>query len=457
MLDHLLETSEGESVAITAVAAAALDGWLAAASPRTGAWVRATGFAAEPGSHCLLPGDDGSLAGVAVGVKDGPDIWSFAGLPEALPEGAYRLEGAPERADDAVLGWALGCYRFTRYRAANGHRARLVWPAACERRRLAAVIAAVGLIRDLVNTPAEDMGPEVLAAAAAEVGGAHGARVSTIVGDDLLAAGYPAIHAVGRASARAPRLIDLTWGEPDRPRLTLVGKGVCFDAGGLDLKSAANMKLMKKDMGGAAHALGLAGAVMALAVPVRLRVLIPAVENVVAGNAYKPLDVVRTRKGLTVEIGNTDAEGRVVLADALAEAAAEDPALIVDFATLTGAARVALGPELPAFFTPDDDLAAAFSRHAEAARDPLWRLPLWGPYAELIESTVADIANAGDSPFAGAVTAALFLQRFVEPFGRWAHLDIMAWNAKARPGRPVGGEAVGLRAALALIEARFAG
>ena len=305
-------------------------------------------------------------------------------------------------------------------------------------------------MRDLVNTPAEDMGPAELAEAARKVAKAGGAKFSTIVGPALLKRNYPCIHIVGRASSRPPRLIDLRWGRRG-PKVTLVGKGVCFDSGGLDLKTANYMQLMKKDMGGAAHVLGLAQMIMAAGLELRLRVLIPAVENSVSANAYRPLDIVRSRKGLTVEIGNTDAEGRVILCDALAEADTEKPDLLIDIATLTGAARVALGPDLPALFANDDLVAEAVLKHGKAVEDPLWRLPLHKPYRKLIDSKVADINNAGDSPFAGAITAALFLADFVDPATHWLHLDVMAWNPTARPGRPVGAEAVAIRALYALI------
>ncbi|MFQ5786134.1 MAG: M17 family metallopeptidase [Alphaproteobacteria bacterium] len=457
MLDHLIAEPETETAEILAVTADQLGDWLGGQPPATAAWVAATGFTAEPGCHCLLPAPDGRLARVLLGVAAERDIWAYAGLPQALPEGDYRLADASagETADDAALGWALGAYRFTRYRKPKKPLARLVWPETCDRARVETLAAAIGLTRDLINTPAEDMGPGELAAAAGDLARAFGGECAVIVGDDLLAANYPAIHAVGRAAARAPRLIDLTWGEADAPKLTLVGKGVCFDSGGLDLKPAGGMKLMKKDMGGAAHVLGLARAIMGEGLGLRLRVLAPAVENAVAGNAYRPLDVVPTRKGLTVEIGNTDAEGRVVLCDALAEADAEKPELLIDCATLTGAARVALGPDLPALFTPDDALAADLLRHAGLEQDPLWRLPLWTPYRERLDSTVADINNIADGPYAGAVTAALFLNEFVSETSAWAHLDVMAWNLKARPGRPVGGEAMGLRTILAVIRERF--
>ncbi len=459
MLDHLIDAPDGDAAEIVALTEDALDGWLAEQPPETATWIRATRFAAKPDTQCLVAAPDGRLGRVVVGVAAERDPWAFAGLPAALPEGEYRLaDGAGgQAATDAALGWALGAYRFGRYRAPGERLARLVWPAGCDRRHVENLAPAIALVRDLINTPAVDRGPGELADCAADRAAAHGGACAVTVGDDLLAANYPAVHAVGRAAARAPRLIDLTWGEEDAPRLTLVGKGVCFDSGGLDLKSASGMKLMKMDMGGAAHVLGLARALMGGGVAARLRVLVPAVENSVAGNALRPLDVIGTRKGLTVEVGNTDAEGRLILADALAEADSERPGLLIDCATLTGAARVALGPDVPALFTPDDALAADLARHAAPERDPLWRLPLWAPYRELLDSKVADINNVSEGPYAGAVTAALFLKEFVSETPAWAHIDMMAWNLKARPGRPVGGEAMGLRALYAAVRERFAG
>jgi leucyl aminopeptidase len=331
-----------------------------------------------------------------------------------------------------------------------------VWPAGIDRAAIRRAIAAVSLVRDLINTPAEDMGPPHLAEAAKSVAKAHKAKFSVIVGDDLLKKNYPAIHAVGRAAARPPRLIDMSWGASG-PRLALVGKGVCFDSGGLDLKPASGMLLMKKDMGGAALMLALAQMIMDAGLKIRLRVLIPAVENAVGGNAYRPLDVIRTRKGITVEIGNTDAEGRVILCDALAEAqsgkAGDKPDLILDAATLTGAARVALGPDLPALFCNDDDIAEALLRHGKAEDDPFWRMPLHKGYRRMLDSKVADINNVSDGSYAGAITAALYLQEFIDPGTRWAHIDTLAWNLRDRPGRPEGGEALGLRALFAFVSA----
>jgi len=457
VLSHLSETT-ADAVPIWPVTKSGLGKWCKERGGGDAAWVAACGFAAEPGKFLLLPGARGKLAGVLLGVESEPDLWTYAGLPTALPPGLYHIAAklAMTQASAAALGWALGAYAFVRYRDKPGpEAATLAWPAGADRRHVARSAAAIRLVRDLVNTPAGDLGPAELAEAAETLAAAHGAKAAVIVGDDLLARNYPLVHAVGRASTRAPRLIDITWGKPQHPKITLVGKGVCFDSGGLDLKPSSGMALMKKDMGGAATVLGLAGMLMDAALPIRLRVLVPAVENAVAGNAFRPGDVLRSRQGSTVEIGNTDAEGRLILADALAEADGEAPDVLIDCATLTGAARVALGPELPALFTDDDAFAADLARHGKATSDPHWRLPLHRPYRALMDSKVADINNAGEGGMAGAITAALFLKDFVHKARTWAHFDLYAWNQKARPGRPAGGEAMLLRALFALIAERY--
>ncbi len=433
--------------------------WAGRQAPFFARWVKAAGFKGEAGRLLPLPEPDGRLGGAILGLgKDEGEAWPHAAL-HGLPPGRYFLadELDAATATRAALGFALGSYAFTRYREATPapEPRLLVTPPFADMAHVRRTFAAVALVRDLINTPASDMGPAELAEAALDLGERHGAKATVIVGDDLLEAGYPMVHAVGRASVRAPRLIDLRWGPEDGPRITLVGKGVCFDTGGLDLKPSSAMLLMKKDMGGAANVLGLASMIMEADLPVRLRVLIPAVENAVSGNAFRPGDVLNTRKGLTVEIGNTDAEGRLVLADALAEADEEKPDLLIDMATLTGAARVALGPDLPALFTPDDALAEAVARHGMAERDSGWRLPLWAPYARMIDSKVADLNNASEGGFAGAITAALFLQRFVTDTTRWLHIDLYAWNAKPGPGRPAGGEAMTIRALYALIAREY--
>ncbi len=457
MLAHLT-TDKGEAVPITPVTRDGFAAWLVGAAEAERNWLRSTGFVAEPGKIGLLPGPGGRLARVLVGVVPDEPLWSLGALPDMLPEGLYALDAASWDAATttrATLGWALGGYAFTRYKSRPRGFATLAWPARADRGEVERLAAGIFLARDLINTPAEDMGPAELAAAAKAVAERTGAEFSLIVGDALLRANYPTVHAVGRASVRPPCLIDLRWGDPAAPKITLVGKGVCFDSGGLDLKTAAGMKLMKKDMGGAAILLGLASALIDAALPIRLRLLVPAVENAVSANAMRPMDVIKTRGGKTVEIGNTDAEGRLILCDALAEADSEKPALIVDAATLTGAARVALGPDLPALFCNDEALAEGLLRAGTEEADPLWRMPLWQPYRKLLDSKVADLNNVADSPFAGAVIAALYLAEFVAPTTPWAHLDVMAWNGSARPGRPEGGEAMSLRALYAHIAKRF--
>ena len=460
MAFSLIDETEG-AVPIVALTKVEFPAWREAAPEHEHNWLTSTGFSADAGKHTLVPGETGRLARVLVGLGGGADsdgrMWALAGLPGTLPEASYRLNAVPDGADptNLALGWALATYAFGRYSEKPRLGAKLVWPENADHCRAKRLAAAVFLARDLANTPAGDLGPEELAGEALRVAKEAGARHRVIVGDDLLAENYPTIHAVGRACTRAPRLVEIVWGEPAAPKVTLVGKGVCFDTGGLDLKTASGMRLMKKDMAGAAIVLGLAQAIMDAGLPVRLRVLIPCVENAVSGNAMRPLDIARTRKGLTVEIGNTDAEGRLILCDALAEASTEKPELLIDMATLTGAARVALGPELAALFCNDEALATGLLAAAASEEDPMWRMPLWRPYRKMIDSKVADINNVSESPHAGAVTAALYLQEFVEPGIPWAHLDVMAWNPQSRPGRPEGAEATALRALYAHIAGRF--
>lgn len=424
-------------------------------------WLAANGFKPGRGRSAVVPGTDGAIAAIVLGLgKDAsladPHLWG--GLANSVPKGNYEIATPLDAnaAHMAALGWALGRYKFDRYKSNDDGERRLKIPDGTTQDETRAAVRAHFLVRDLINTPANDMGPADLAAAAKKVADEMGAQFTEIVGDDLLEKNLPAIHTVGRASVVPPRLIDIRWGDAAHPRVTLVGKGVCFDTGGLNIKPGNSMRLMKKDMGGGAHALGLAYWVMASKLPVQLRLLIPAVENSIAGNAYRPGDVMATRKGLTVEIDNTDAEGRNILCDALALADEETPDLLIDFATLTGAARVALGTDLPALFTPDQKLADDFLRHGEEQTDQLWQLPLWAPYDDLLESRIADICHASSGGFGGAITAALFLQHFVENTKAWAHIDLYAWNTKPRPGRPEGGAAMSLRAAYALIAERAA-
>ena len=425
-------------------------------SPAARTFADAAGFEPKPGQYLALPGE-GGLSGILFGLEnasDARDLFLPGRLPQQLPSGVYRFANDPHDARLAALAFALGAYRFTRYHKSEGRKIKLDLPQSLDREDLERVVEAVTLVRDLVNTPANDMGPADLEEAARTLAAKHGAGARATVGDDLLRENFPLIHAVGRAAARQPRLIDLTWGDVDDPRVTLVGKGVCFDSGGLDIKPESSMLNMKKDMGGAATALALAHMIMSRKLRLRLRVLIPAVENSISGAAFRPRDIYTSRKGITVEIGNTDAEGRLILADALTLADEDNPELIFDFATLTGAARVALGPDVPPFFTDDDQLADKLMAHAAAENDPLWRLPLWRPYDEMLESKVADINNVGSGGQAGAITAALFMRRFVSAKS-WAHFDVFAWSPRSRPGRPEGGDCQAARAIYALLAARY--
>lgn len=435
---------------------AGLDDFLKGLPGAARAALAAQKFSAGPFEHAILPnGEDWS---VVTGVANASELgtWCLARLGESLPAGTYRVANADS--GPALFGWAAGQYRFDRYRAEpseEGPRVLLTKAAAGINPALAEV-AATALVRDMVNTPAEDMGPAQLEAEVARVAKAHKAEVKVTSGD-ALEQGYPMVHAVGRAAARhhAPRLLELTWGDPRHPKLAIVGKGVCFDSGGLDIKPAAGMALMKKDMGGAAHALALAQLVMQHHLKVRVHLLIPAVENAIAGNAFRPGDVLKSRAGISVEIGNTDAEGRLVLGDALTRAGEEEPELVIDFATLTGAARVAVGPDLPALFTRRDETAAEMLAAGEAASDPCWRLPLYDGYREYLKSDIADLNNSGSNGFAGASVGALFLDRFVPTGTDWAHFDTFAWRPAAKPGRPKGGDALGLRAAWGLLKGRY--
>lgn len=423
--------------------------------PSTIAWAAANGFSGEAGRTLVLPGENGALAGALFGIGDGEGALALGALARALPEGDWHLASAHAEPELAAIALVLGGYVFTRYGKKPGKALRFALPSGVDPARIRRIADGVLLTRDLVNTPTSDMGPDELEKAARTLAAAHNAAVSVIKGDDLLKQNFPMIHAVGRASVGAPRLIDMIWGPEGAPKVTLVGKGVCFDTGGLDIKPSSGMLLMKKDMGGAANVLGLASMIMAAGLKVRLRVLIPAVENSIAGNAFRPGDVLVSRKGITVEIGNTDAEGRLVLADALALADDEEPELLIDMATLTGAARVALGPDLPPFYTGDEALASELAAASAAVEDPLWRMPLWRPYDAKLSSKIADINNVTTDGFAGSVTAALFLKRFVEKTAGWAHLDIFAWNPSDRPYGPAGGEAQGIRALERVISSRF--
>jgi len=453
LAEVLIDSSDAAVTVATVRDASGLSG-LAAGLAET------EGFKGRAGQVLQAPdAATGKLSHVYVGLGSEPTAQAFRAAAARLPAGDYRLEAVPEGLDPTAvaIAWGLGTYRFDRYKKAKDGPARLVLPEGADAEEARAVVHACALARDMVNTPANDMGPLQIETIAREIAEQYGASIAVVIGDALNAANYPAVHAVGRAAApgREPRMIEIAWGDPGHPVVCVIGKGVVFDTGGLDIKPSSGMRLMKKDMGGAAHALALGRMVMALDLPVRLVVLVPAVENAISGDAMRPGDVIASRKGLSIEIGNTDAEGRLILADALTRAAELNPVLTLDLATLTGAARVALGPQVIPFFTPDEALAADIAAASLATQDPLWRLPLWPGYEESIDSDIADLKNDPDSwAQAGSVTAALFLKRFA-PDGAWAHLDIFAWNPKARPGHASGAEAQTIRALLEVIRSRF--
>lgn len=428
-----------------------LDSVLAGLGEPSSGHVRASGFSGRAGECVVLPGGDALM-----GVGEGLSPFDAGNAPLSLPEGEWRVGGMPQGWDPTVLATALGLgsYQFTRYRSAQRQPARFQLPAGADEAEALRIIAGATVCRDLINTPAGDMLPSHLEDAARAIAKPFGAKVTSIVGDELLTQNYPMIHAVGRASTDAPRLIELNWGHKDHPRLSLIGKGVCFDSGGLNIKGGEGMRIMKKDMGGAANVLGLATMIMDAALPVNLQVLIPAVENAISGNAFRPGDVLSSRKGLTVEIGNTDAEGRLVLGDALARACEDKPDLVIDMATLTGAARIALGPELAPLYTDDDTLAEQIAKAGRRVDDPVWHMPLWNGYDSQLDGEISDLSNTGAGPMAGSITAALFLRRFVDTKA-WVHLDIYGWNPKARPGRPLGGEMLAARAVYEVIKDRY--
>jgi leucyl aminopeptidase len=451
----LLAPTDGQpSVPLIPVTKAGLDGWLAAQSERVRVAVAAQDFKAAPDSMAILPGDGPADWFVVAGVAEGPlGPWALATPAEKLPAGRFALAG---ELGQAGLGWCLAQHRFGRYRRLETKGARVLTTTSLGAISAAASEAeAVALVRDLVDTPASDLGPADLAQAVIDTLRPLGADVHVTTGEALLQKNFPTIHAVGRAAEQAPRLIEAVWGDAAHPVLAIIGKGITFDSGGLNIKPGGGMALMKKDMGGAAHALALAKLVIQANLRVRLHLIIPAAENAIAGNAMRPGDIIGTRAGKTVEITNTDAEGRLVLCDAIALAAEKNPALIIDFATLTGAARVALGPQLPALFANDDALASELVAAGAQVDDPVWRLPLWAPYHDMLKSSLADMVNSADGGFAGAITAALFLEKFVPTGVPWAHFDTFAWNNASRPGRPKGGEALALRASWAMLRSRF--
>ncbi len=451
----LLKAGGGKVIKMQVATAATWPKIQAQLPPIAQAWAGAQNFTGGPGNFLQVPDGKGAVAEIILGSNPGDDGFHLARLYRQLPPGIYAFKGAKSGSPKfAELAWCLEAYGFDRYKANGKKFPSLVCASHVDYEDIVRLANATYLVRDLINTPSNDFGPDELEAAARKVASHHKAKLGVVKGE-ALKRGFPMVHEVGKASPRQPRLIDFFWGSARAPKVTLVGKGVCFDTGGLDIKPASGMALMKKDMGGAANVLGLAQMIMDARLPVRLRVLIPAVENSIAGNAFRPGDILKSRKGLTVEIGNTDAEGRLILGDALALADEETPDLLIDMATLTGSARVALGPDLPPFYTNDEKLAGDVARHAEGQRDPLWRMPFWEPYYSLFESPVADMNNSADTSFAGSITAALFLKRFVENAKSYLHLDIYGWTPTAKPGFPKGGEAQGIRALFSLISERY--
>lgn len=457
---EIYSSQEQKTIAIVALTKTNLPDWLQKQSDAYRQWVGACNFTAEPGAFLYLPSQAGKVEQVLFGVKDAEDFWAFGALPSKLAQGLYVISNENKFFDAsqyqrALLAWGLGCYQFDIYAQREPIQAQLYIPKPYNLTELKNLTENLYLVRDLINTPANHMGPDELASMAVKIAEEGQAQIKIIKGDELLSAGFPSIYTVGQAAAKEPHLIDFVWGPPSAPKVTLVGKGVCFDSGGLDIKSASNMLSMKKDMGGAAHVLGLARLIMQSKLAIRLRVLIPAVENSVDGKSYRPGDVIKTRSGITVEVGNTDAEGRVVLSDALTEACSEKPDYLIDFATLTGAARVALGPEIAAMFSNNDDFAEKMLQASRATSDPMWRMPLYQPYADYIKGEIAEISNTGKLPQGGAITAGLFLQRFVDNDIPWMHFDIMGANLDSKPGRPSGGEAQAFRSVFYFLSEKF--
>lgn len=456
--EYLSNEPVKNSIPLHAISQAGLEEWLKKLTTAQARWVKETGFSADKNEIVKLPGKDGDLSAVAIGLGENVDLkspWVFAPLAKSLPDGHYHIVGDHDP-QLAAIGWALAQYSFDLYQDKKQKRpAKLVLNDKEPVQEASALINGIELVRTLVNIPTCDMGPSHLSEVTRQLADHYGAEFTETVGDKLLEAGFRTIHAVGRAAVNQPRLLDLCWGRKDAPKVTLVGKGVCFDTGGLDIKPSSGMRLMKKDMGGAAHTLGLAQMIMASGLDIRLRLLIPAVENNISGDAFRPGDIIKTYKGTTVEVDNTDAEGRLVLCDALAFASEENPDLILDFATLTGAARVALGTDVVPFFTDNDALSHDLMHHSGQEDDPIWRLPLYAPYTPLLKSSCADINNMGSEPFGGAIMAALFLKHFVTDPQKWVHFDVFAWNKSDRPGRPQGGEAMALRAVYAYLKKHY--
>lgn len=456
MLDCFVSETTEKVTPIILITPTSYASWLASQPEAVRQWLAASKFKAEAGAMRLIPDQLGNIHFVLCCLTDKPNLWCVGGLPMQLPEGIYQLACEDNDFANYAIAWGLGAYQFTRYKNPNRQPAKLLLPTQLDK-QVTNIVTSIYQIRDWTNTPTDDMGPSEFAEVASELAKQYKAQFTQIIGDDLLKKNYASVYTVGRASDDSPRLFDMRWGNASHPKVTLVGKGVCFDSGGLDIKPSSYMQLMKKDMAGGAHVFGLARMIMSAKLPVCLRVLVPAVENVISGNAYRPGDIIKSRSGKTIEVGNTDCEGRVILADALTEAVGEKPDLLIDMTTLTGAARVAVGTEMSAMFSNQTHLAADIVRHGEMQHDPIWHMPLYAPYREFINSSVADISNDSTQPYAGAVTAALFLKEFVPDSIPWLHFDMMAWNIRSRPGRPVGAEAMAVRALFSYLLEKYQG
>ena len=454
LMQYFYIEEDAKSIPIHIVEKSEYSNWKKTQSDTLNNWVQSAQFKAKPSALLKIPDADGKLASVLV-IVNPQLIWTLGWCANELPTGNYHIATSCEDKEQLLLGWALGAYRFQRYKKSKKRVTKLKVDESINQNRLQAFLNAVTVVRDMVNTPASDMMPADIAYQCGTIAKESGAVVTEITGDDLLSNNFPVVHAVGRASIHKPCFIEFNWGNKKNPNVCLIGKGVSFDSGGLNIKSGQEMRLMKKDMGGAAHAIGVAHAVMQLNLPIHLKVLVPAVENAISDNAFRPGDVLTSRSGKTIEIDNTDAEGRLILCDAITKAVEEDQDLIIDFATLTGAARVAMGTEVPAFFSNDDSIAEELYLAAKRVHDPIWPLPLHQPYRYMLDSSIADICNSASSGFGGAITAALFLQEFVSVATKWVHFDVMAWNTRSRAGQPKGGEAMGLRAVIEFLEQRY--
>ena len=457
VMQYFYEGISEKSIPIIIISRSDYKKWLAEQSEFIQNWIQSARFEPKANHHLCIPNAQGNLDSVLAISGQENKTWTLGNCPGVLPEGDYHIstQAGNSNIDALLIGWGMGAYSFQQYKKASNKICKLSIDRAADKDRVVAILKAVTLVRDMVNTPASDMQPQHIQKHCESITQQHQTEFSACIGDDLIKENYPVVHAVGRASIHLPRLIQWKWGDSTHPKVALIGKGVSFDSGGLDIKSSQGMRLMKKDMGGAAHVLGIASAIMELKLPVQLHVLIPAVENAVSGNAYRPGDILKSRCEKTIEIDNTDAEGRLILCDAISRAVEDSPDILIDFATLTGAARIALGTEVPAFFTNDESIAEGLMAAAKAVDDPIWQLPLHKPYRHMLNSNIADITNCASSSYGGAITAALFLQEFVPETTRWVHIDVMSWNSRLRPGRPKGGEAMGLRAVVEYLQQSY--